>query len=191
MFLIFPRFRLRVSIFAIPLFFLTLWLEGYAPFITMLFAVTAHELGHITAMAFYGYKVRRVDILPMGALIVCPEGIPNKCETVIALSGPLASFIMGCISSLLFISIRNEIFLFSALINFVLGFFNLLPIEKLDGGKALCCYLADKKTDSKKIIFLASVWAKMIFICFLLFCIVGSNFNWGVILISITLILQL
>ena len=95
MFILFPRARVRVSAFALPVMLLLLWCEGAIPFLIIMLSALLHELGHLTAVFALGYKVRRVDILPLGALIVVPEGIPNRSNQKIALCGPLASLLFA------------------------------------------------------------------------------------------------
>lgn len=191
MFIVFPRIRLRVSLFALPAYILMLWLEGIKPFSVMILSALVHELGHITAIRLCGYRLRRVDILPMGALIVCPEGIPNSDETKIALSGPLASLFLAFVGSLWFLKTREALALLATLINLVLGLFNLLPVQKLDGGKALFCFLSDKTKKAERICSFASKFSVFIFFLLCLSFVILSNFNLGVIILSSALLVQL
>lgn len=192
MYIVFPRIRLRVSVFAIPAFLILLWLEGAYPFAVMLASAAGHELGHLLALFRLGYRVRRVDILPMSALIVCPEGINDRDEMMIALSGPAVSLALSAASVIAFSFIGSELLLFSAVINAAFGVFNLLPILKLDGGKALFCFLSYKnKEAAKQICLAASHCAIILFVSFAIFCAYLSGFNFGVIALSLTLILQI
>ncbi len=195
MFILLPKLRMRISIFAIPWAILMLWLEGTEPFLILMLSAAFHELGHILAIYLCGFEIRRFDILPMGALLVCPEGIPYNKETVIALSGPLTSLFAGGISLILGILFKNHLWLFSAVVNMVLGLFNLMPFKKLDGGKALFCGLMSrpdsKQKKAERICSAASVVAKIIF-TFLSVCfVVACGYNLGVILLSASLIVQL
>lgn len=193
MFLVFPRWRLRVSVFAIPCVITLLWLEGLCPFLVMLASAFFHELGHIIAAKSLGYRLRRIDVLPMGALIVVPEGIPYHHEMIIALSGPISSLVCSLASLLVFLSNRSPLALFSFLSNLVFGIFNLLPEKKLDGGKALFCFLINKKSaeTTELICSAASTASKMLFLFFVSLCAIESGFNLGVALLSVSLLLQL
>ncbi len=194
MFIVFPKLKTRISVFALPVAILMLWLEGTVPFLILMLSAAVHELGHILAMAFCGYSVRRFDILPMGALLVCPEGIPYNKEVVIALGGPVASLLCGCIAIVTAFAFSSAELLFSALINIVLAIFNLMPFKKLDGGKALFCYLLFrdiKKERAEQICSAASIIAFVLFFVFLGYCIVATNCNWGIILLSSVLVFQL
>lgn len=190
MYILFPRLRLRVSIFAIPSLILMLWLEGAIPFAVMLLSAAVHEFGHLAALRFLKYRPRRIDILPMGALIVVPEGIPDRDEVVIAVAGPLASLLAAFAASAVFALNGNAVALFAVLINLTLGIFNLLPVRKLDGGKALCCLVAHKKS-GELVCRAASAGAKIIFVAVAVLCVVSSEFNLGVIVLSSVLLLQL
>ncbi len=191
MFIVFPRLRLRVSVFALPIFLLMLWLEGAKPFILVLFSAFAHELGHLFAMRALGYNIRRLDVLPMGALIVCPEGIPYRYDGIIALAGPLVSLACALGFWICFFINSSEYALYGGVINLTLGLFNLMPIRKLDGGKALYCFLANKKAEAEWFCSLASAFGFILFSFFLLCCIYVSGYNLGVILLSVTLVFQL
>lgn len=191
MFIVFPRFRLRISILALPIFICMLWLEGGLAFTVMMLSALIHELGHLLAAKLLSYRIRRVDILPMGALIVLPEGIDDRDEAIIAASGPIASLLAAVLFLFSFLFFRNAFLLFGAVINATLGIFNLLPVKKLDGGKALCCFLSYKGISGKRICAVASLAAKAVFIFFAVFCFFVSGHNFGVALITVSLLLQL
>ncbi len=191
MFIVFPRLRMRISVFALPIYLLMLWLEGATPFILVLFSAFAHELGHLFAMKALGYNIRRLDILPMGALIVCPEGIPYRHDGIIALAGPLISLVCASVFWVWFSINGSEYALYGGVINLTLGLFNLMPIKKLDGGKALYCFLANKKAEAERLCSFASAFGFVLFASFLLCCICISGYNFGVILLSVALVFQL
>lgn len=182
---------MRVSVFAIPIFLLMLWLEGIEAFAVIMISAAAHEFGHLFMLKYLGYRIRRFDLMPMGAVIVVPEGIPDKDEFKIALSGPLSSVILLVLSTLLFLIFHNALLLLAVLMNLVLSIFNLLPIKKLDGGKALWCYLSEKQKNAERICSAASVCAKILFliVSFILYYLCECNF--GVLILLFSLNLQL
>ncbi len=194
MFVVFPRIRTRVSLFALPSAFIMLWLEGMEAFFVLVLSALLHEAGHLIAMKSRGYLVRRIDILPMGAVIVCPEGIPDRDETVIAISGPLASVVCAVISFFLYSSVGSAVSLYAVAINLVLGMFNLLPIKKLDGGKALYCFISektDKKETAERFCSAVSAVTKLLFVSVSVICIISSGFNLGVTVLALALAIQL
>ncbi len=191
-FILFPRVRLRISLLALPTVLLLLWSEDLIPFFVMLSSALVHELGHILALKHLGYRIRRIDILPMGAVIVVPEGIPYFCEFIIALAGPAVSLLCALLGFVVFLFAKTPITLYFGLINTVLGLFNLLPIKKLDGGKALSCILLHKqKNSSEQICSAASVCAKAVLVTLCVLLVVMSDYNLGVILLTSALIMQI
>lgn len=191
--MVFPRIRLRISVFAIPILLLMLWLEGALPFAIVMLSAGLHELGHIIALRRLGYLIRRLDILPMGALIVCPEGIPHRDEFKIAIAGPLFSVGAAFCALGLFLIFNSVEMLFALTINLVFGFFNLLPVKKLDGGKALFSFVAEKwdEFSAERISRAVSTISTLFFLSFVVFCAVESGFNWGAVLLCMTLVCQL
>lgn len=191
MFIVFPRIRLRVSVFAIPIFLLMLWLEGIEAFAAIMISAAVHELGHLFMIKRLGYRIRRFDLMPMGAVIVVPEGIPDNDELKIALSGPFSSLIMLFLSAVCFCVFYNAVTLLAVLINLVLSLFNLLPIKKLDGGKALWCYLSDKQKNAERICSAASLFAKIVFLIVSFSLYYLSECNFGVLILLFSLNIQL
>lgn len=205
MYLVFPRLKMRVSIFAIPALLLLLWCEGTTAFLILVLSASAHELGHLLAIKRLGYRYGRIDLLPMGALITLPEGIVDDHEWKIALAGPATSLLLAMISGLAFLFLPILPLLFAMLMNFVIGLFNLLPIKHMDGGKALFCFLASRQDclcsdgriideKQKKTERLCSVLSRasvMIFVFITAFCISATGFNLGAILLSSVLLAQL
>lgn len=192
MFLIFPRLRLRISIFALPVLLIIFWLEGFLPFLVMVLSAVVHEFGHLTALHLLGYRARRIDVLPMGALIVVPEGVTYKDEFTIAVSGPLTSLVCALISALVFFLKPIPIVLFACVTNLVFAIFNLLPERKLDGGKALWTFLINKKSteETERICSAVSMLSKTVFSLFVLTCAIQSGMNPGVLIVSFSLIFQ-
>ncbi len=141
MYILFPRLRLRVSAFALPGALLLIYCEGLLPFCILFLSCLLHEFGHLAAVCICKCRYRRMDILPMGALIVCPEGMPYKKELAVALAGPAASA-LGCAAALAFFAAFGSVSaLYAFAVGAVLCLFNLMPAKRLDGGKALLNYL--------------------------------------------------
>lgn len=149
MYILFPRLRLRVSPLALPGALMLIYFEGFIPFLILFLSCLLHEAGHLAAMLACKSRYRRIDILPMGALIVCPEGMSYRSEIAVALAGPAASA-LGCAAALaVFAAEGSAAALYAAVVGAVLCLFNLLPARKLDGGKALLnCLLARKEKDT-------------------------------------------
>lgn len=191
-YIIFPKLRTRLSVFALPALALMLWLEGVGAFMILLASAFLHEIGHILAIGFCGYRVRRIDVLPMGALIVVPEGIPDFFEFIIAISGPAVSVVCGFLGLSVFLMTNSVWTLFFACVNLILGFFNLMPITKLDGGKAFLSLLRHRNIkNADRISACVSKIAFSLIIFLLSLCFVLSDCNLGVLILCLALALQL
>ena len=128
----------------------------------------------------------------MGALIVVPEGMPDFCEFIIALSGPAVSLVFGIVSVLGFYATASVEILFFGFICLVLSAFNLMPIKKLDGGKALLSLMRHRKIkNADRISACAHVISLLLVVFVLSLCYLLSSCNLGVLIISLALILQL
>jgi len=127
--------------------------------------VVLHELGHSVAAQYYGVKVKRIVLLPIGGVAEL-ERIPEEPikEFVIAIAGPLVNFglailltgaafvfdiglVLGGPQSMLrHLSALNPEgyfgYVYSA--NLFLGVFNLLPAFPMDGGRVLRAILASR-----------------------------------------------
>lgn len=87
-----------------------------------------HEAGHLICLRFLGAEVRRVRLSCCGA-VICTDMLPYGKEIIAAASGP-------CVNLLLFLLyMRREPL--TALVNFCLLTYNLLPFYPLDGGRML------------------------------------------------------
>lgn len=130
-------------------------LQGTLPFLLGLSAalglftsVLLHELGHALVARRFGIATKRITLWLLGG-VAQMERIPRepKKELWIALAGPAVSFALA----LFFHLARTEAgalgFLthYLALINLMLGLFNLLPALPLDGGRVYRALLALRK----------------------------------------------
>lgn len=113
------------------LLLLTVPLQWLAAALT---AAAVHELCHVLAIRLTGGKIHGFHIGLRGAVLdTSPMG--DRQEFFCALAGPIGSFLLT--------------FLFRrfprlALCGFVQGFFNLLPLWPMDGGRILRALLRKK-----------------------------------------------
>ncbi|MBR5264652.1 MAG: hypothetical protein IKV50_08170, partial [Clostridia bacterium] len=75
MYAVFPRIKLRVNLFALPALLMTLYLEGLLAGGLLLLAALLHEGGHLLAIRKMRLPIRRVDMMPMGALILYDDSL--------------------------------------------------------------------------------------------------------------------
>jgi Zn-dependent protease/predicted transcriptional regulator len=118
-------------------------------FILALFAcVVLHEFGHALTARRFGIRTRNIVLLPIGG-IASIEKSPDtpRQEILIALAGPAVSFALAVLLWLVLaatqgIPAARELSLDEggflerlAIVNFLLGAFNLLPAFPMDGGR--------------------------------------------------------
>lgn len=95
-----------------------------------------HELGHFAVMRFCGISVKRLVFYGAGIKIV-----PDKQMDFTGFDRQLAVFLAGSganffAAAVLSVSENPAVRIFAA-VNSVIGAFNLLPLQYLDGGKIL------------------------------------------------------
>jgi|TARA_B110000037_G_scaffold213074_1_gene267052 Zn-dependent protease len=133
---------------------------GYSLYLVCGFAcVVLHELGHSLVARHYGIPTLRIWLLPIGGMAELAE-MPRRPRTefLITIAGPLVNFAIVLTIGALFIinnakgllllnplAIDNAVQSYSVLgfasvlylWNIGMGFFNLLPIFPMDGGRIL------------------------------------------------------
>lgn len=170
------RIKLNLQIFIFLLiFYFTNQIEIYVIFI--IFALI-HEVAHIVVGICYGLKPKTLKITPFGISIYFEKYKKNgkkvleKQKIIISLAGPIINIIIAVIilflPSNIFVHISQENLI---LANFLLGFFNLIPIYPLDGGRIVKSTLCLKKVDKKNIIILTE---RISYICLIILTLTAS-----------------
>ncbi|MCR6111491.1 protease [Bacillus sp. A301a_S52] len=128
-----------------PLLWAVLGIGGMAglfkEILMLLFIILVHELGHACTANYYGWRIRKIELMPFGGMAEIEEygNRPVKEEFFVTLNGPLQHLWMICASMYLsgtpiWSETDHQLFLFH---NISILLFNLLPILPLDGGKLL------------------------------------------------------
>ena len=101
--------------------------------LSVLVAALCHESGHLLALWIYHVPVESVTVTPIGAVIRAPgqDRLSYGQDLVATLAGAMVNFALA----LLFARGTGEYLCAGA--NFILGVYTLLPIQGLDGGRAL------------------------------------------------------
>jgi Zn-dependent protease len=124
--------------------------------LTLFACVTLHELGHAAAARYFGVRVPRILLLPIGGMAEM-ESIPRRPreEIIIALAGPAVNYlIIGLLLLVVHFPANWQPLDFSfsfqelgrhlVVVNLIMGVFNLLPAFPMDGGRVFRALLAIK-----------------------------------------------
>jgi Zn-dependent protease len=117
------------------------WLMGAVTAILFFASIVVHELAHSWVALRYKIQVSRITLFIFGGVSQIVEEPPNAvAEFLIAVVGPLTSLALGAIfyaSEPLFAHMPAGLAVvkYLALINCILGVFNLIPAFPLDGGR--------------------------------------------------------
>lgn len=101
-----------------------------------LLACAAHELGHVAVIRLLGGAVKGIRLTVVGAELMLERPLGYWQEGLSALAGPGVNLLLA----LVFCGFEDGA-VFAGL-NLTLVLFNLLPVGRLDGGRALHCTLA-------------------------------------------------
>ncbi len=158
--------------------------EGFLLIVGVFFFVTIHELCHGLAAAYFGIKVKRITLLPIGGIASMSE-TPEKPyqELIISIAGPLSNVLILVVFYYpLRALLGNEALMYPFLvltgqakytggfnvmahiywINLVLAGFNILPAFPMDGGRALraiLCYKMGFKEATKMAVKVGHIFA--------------------------------
>jgi Zn-dependent protease/CBS domain-containing protein len=119
------------------------WVVGGITSLLLFVSVLLHELGHSWVALRYKLPVHSITLFLFGGISqISAEPVSAISEFWIAVTGPLVSFVLGGILTLLTFITTGFAPLFAvikylAYINLILGVFNLIPGYPLDGGGVL------------------------------------------------------
>lgn len=100
-------------------------------------AAAVHETGHLLAMWAAECEPKAIRLIPASVQIVRGFSRKKHGELEIALCGPAANLVFYLSFRLWYAAGGGEGVLRFALLNLLLGLFNLLPVAGLDGGTVL------------------------------------------------------
>lgn len=159
-----------------PLFFVVIilaFIHGFLYEVVVLFTIVIiHELGHACTALSFGWRLKKIELLPFGGVAEVDEhgNRSIKEEALVIVAGPLMNVIM-IIVGFLFLQAGVISSSFAYLFieyNVIILLFNLLPIWPLDGGKLLqlvCSLVLPYKKAIERSLFISGA-------CFLLYVIV-------------------
>ena len=160
-----------------------------------LLASFLHECGHLAAMGFLGGIPKKVVFGIFHIDIQDDRRVKRGYyqDIVILLAGPAVNFALFFLLLLGFAFFQKQILLFAASTNLLIGLFNLLPVESLDGGQILYAVLCKKRSPEK-----AQKWVQIIsflvlipIACMGFSILLQSKYNFSLLLASCYLMGQL
>ena len=117
------------------------WVVGAATAVLFFLSILLHELGHSVVALRYKVPVRSITLFVFGGVANIGGEPPSaRAEFLIAIAGPLVSFVLG----LLFYALQTAfagsepllgLATYLTYINFGVALFNLVPGYPLDGGR--------------------------------------------------------
>jgi Zn-dependent protease len=119
------------------------WILGVVASVLLFASVLVHELAHSFVAKSRGMDVRSITLFIFGGVSnLAGEAKKPSIEFLIAIVGPLTSFIIAAIAFGVALATRDSPMVASvagylAVINTLLGAFNLIPGFPLDGGRVL------------------------------------------------------
>lgn len=120
------------------------WIMGTVTSLALTFSILMHELGHAFTAQRFNLPIERIHLFLFGGMAeLRHRPVKPSQEFFVALSGPTASILIAVLFYGISIPMEynhNELYYVLQNIGFMnalLGFFNLIPIYPLDGGRAL------------------------------------------------------
>lgn len=180
--------KIYVSVFSF--FALIFFCMGQGFIYSFLFLISAalHEASHLFFLLRYGAKIDKITIFPFGIDMNADTRLLSyKKELICTLAGCLANLLTFAASGFAMCFFSSPRLLFFMICNIFLCALNLIPLSFFDGGKALRLIIYDSLDIDKAFYVhkLLDIVSAIIFLCFSLFIMAGSDFNLSVICVVI------
>lgn len=184
--------KIKITFCFVAMLSLLILIDKSGYILPMIIAVLLHEAAHLLTMCIVGIAPREILLIPASVRIVRGVAVKTSHELAISLSGPLMNFVGFFVFYLLYIILGKNKLLDFSVINLLIGAFNLLPVNGLDGGiilKKICeCFMSQEKANLTVNITAILLGVVLIFLGVKFFAINGGNFT--PIILSIYLILS-
>jgi Zn-dependent protease len=151
------------------------WLMGAITAVMLFVSVLLHELGHSLVAMHYKVPVRRITLFLFGGVSqIAAEASSAAVEFWIAIAGPAVSFALALIFWELQHAVASVTPLLAlaeylALLNLVLGVFNLVPGFPLDGGRILRAIVWGTNRNFRRATLIATVTGRFFGFLFIFF----------------------
>lgn len=111
-----------------------LWMDEGRLLLFSVSSAALHELGHLAACGLLGVPVWRIRLTCCGGELRPARHLTGWEECITAFAGPLVNLFLAALSVP---KAGEEDWALFAGVNLILGFFNLLPMLPLDGGRII------------------------------------------------------
>lgn len=122
-----------------------------------LFAVFMHEAGHLFCMWVTDTSPKSIRLIPASVQITRGITSSYKKDISVALCGPVVNFVLFLSLYFNYLAFGNKTTLYYALLNLIIGLFNMLPVRGLDGGTILFSLLAKRMNYNRASLILSLV----------------------------------
>lgn len=144
-----------------------------------------HELGHAVVAARFGYKLKKIRLLPFGAEVCGDSLFLPSHEIKIAIAGPITNLVICafCVALMWIEPNLYGLWQMIFLCSLSLALFNLLPFFPLDGGRVFVAIISKKlprKTALKIARMSTLAFAVCLLFLFVLSIFIGFNFSIGI-----------
>ena len=187
-------FNIKGSCVSISFFFfvtvcVALVLDTTDTAVIALCAAGVHEGGHLLCMLFYGERPSRIFVAPFGFSITRLGMSSYRREMIIAFAGPLANIFAAFVMFVIVLICHQTKLIKPIAVNLSLALFNLLPIEPLDCGRAVRCWLMCRMNTlrAEKTVFIIGVVCLVPIAAMGFFVLIKSGYNITLLLASIYL----
>lgn len=157
-----------------------------------LFAILIHETAHLFMMWVLDFAPKRIKLIPASIQISTSISKRYRNDILVSSAGPMANLVLFFVLYFNYMCYGNMMVLYHALLNLVIGSFNLLPVVGLDGGNIIFAILCKYKDINKAAIimkFITIIFAAAI-ITVAIMLTWKKNFNISLYIIGIYLFIM-
>lgn len=133
--------EIYISFLFMAVIILMLLFDKTGVVLPLLFAVSMHETGHLFMMYIRESAPKRIKLIPASVQITKSFTANYKNDILISFSGPFVNILLFAVFYFNYKCHLNTTTLYIALLNLIIGVFNLLPVKGLDGGSIFYCVL--------------------------------------------------
>lgn len=178
------------------------WIMGIVAALLLFASVVLHELGHSYVAQTHGVPIRRITLFLFGGVSQLTRESPDPAtEIKIAAAGPGVSFLLAAAFWALYLATSGAdalrgarpVLKYLAVVNAMLGGFNLIPGFPLDGGRLLRAGLWKATGNLRRSTYVATKVGSilgMIFVALGFLSVFRGDFVYGLWLVMIGLFLR-